>query len=228
MGPWAHCSGFCLKSFVVLLSLLSLSAVAAPWNSSTTRNETNNSNSLEAILQNAGRQMPAVVSLPSPAPLQTTDLFSLGSLLTGPLTMATQQLAPYPSNATRSSFAAPSELSRRLRPQFQVVDVPKVDRPHQWLIHSLGVSASTAQQQRQQPQQEGEMAAATVKLAKGIRGLGDSMRSQDREALESMALSLQDLRVASGRSAMRDDDRTTLNQLTAMAAKSVEEMEVSH
>lgn len=224
MGPWARRS----LSLVFSVVYVSLSrSAAAPWSNSS---GVGSSSSLETILHNAGREVPQLPSLPAPANTGT-DIFTIGTWLAGPLSLASHQLANYPLDGLRSPLAGTAEFSRRLRPQFPV-DLAAIDRSQQWLsavpgagVAAAGAVGSTAQQQRQQPQQEREMAAAATKLASSLSNIRVSPSPREQQAIETLALSLQALRIASNRCNMKDSDRATINHLTAAAAKSVDEME---
>lgn len=225
MGPWARRS--LSLSFSVFCVSLSRSA-AAPWTSNSAVGGTGGS-ALEAILHNAGREVPQLPSLPTPASTGV-DLFAIGKWLAGPLSLAGQQLSTYSVDGLRSPLAGTAEFSRRLRPQFPA-ELPRLDRPQQWLTAvPVGAPAravgSTVQQQRQQPQQEREMAAAATKLASGLSSLRVPPTPKEQQALDTIAVSLQALRTASNRGTMKDTDRAIINKLTAAVAKSVEDMEV--
>ncbi|KAL8447754.1 hypothetical protein Emag_004215 [Eimeria magna] len=194
------------------------SATAAPWNgSSSSGSSGSGSSSLEAILHNAGLEVPPTQSLsapPEPAH-NALDLFSVGAWLGAPLGLASQPLANYPS-----------EMNRRLRPQAQG-DLPGIDRSQQWLasLPGLGLMSSTAQLQRQQPYQEKELAAAASRLANSVKTVRLTLTPSQRKAVENMVYALQTIRIESNRSVLGDYDRAMINQLTATASKSVEEVE---
>ncbi|KAL8270981.1 hypothetical protein Esti_005079 [Eimeria stiedai] len=187
------------------------SAAAAPWSSSSS-----GSSSLETILHNAGLEVSPTQSLSVPEPAHhALDLFPVGAWLGAPLGLASQPLASYPS-----------EVNRRLRPQPQV-DLAGIDRSHQWLasLPGLGLMSSTAQLQRQQPQQERELAAAASRLANSVKTVRLTLTPTQRKAVETMIYALQTIRIESNRSVLGDYDRAVINQLTATASKSVEEVE---
>ncbi|KAL8428933.1 hypothetical protein ACSSS7_006887 [Eimeria intestinalis] len=189
------------------------SAVAAPWSSTSS---SSNGSSLDAILHNAGLEVPPTQSLKVPEPAHNAlDLFSMGAWLGAPLALATQPLASFPS-----------QVNRRLRPQAQV-ELPGIDRAPQWLaaLPGLGLMSSTAQLQRQQPQQEKELAAAASRLANSVKTVRLSLTPTQCKALETMVYALQTIRIESNRSVLSDYDRAVINQLTATASKSVEEVE---
>ncbi|KAL8454606.1 hypothetical protein Emed_000327 [Eimeria media] len=193
-------------------------ASAAPWNNgSSSSSSSGGSSSLEAILHNAGLEVPPTQSLSAPPePAHNAfDLFSVGAWLGAPLGLASQPLASYPS-----------EMSRRLRPQPQV-ELPGIDRSQQWLasLPGLGLMSSTAQLQRQQPHQEKELAAAAARLANSVKTVRLTLTPSQRKAVETMIYALQTIRIESNRSVLSDYDRAVINQLTATASKSVEEVE---